>query len=1185
MADERAKITWVHLSDMHLSRQDVRNTRMRRFGGELWAHGLRAFFGDLEQQLDALELLPDLLLVTGDLTFSGREQQYRDLDEDLLDPLRERLAKRGGEPLLVAVPGNHDVQRPMTARERLPYRWLRQYDEQGDPELEELRSDLWRARDPAGIQPLFSDYARWSRRTMLPALGDNAPRDTGLRVVSHRVSHMPGDLSVEVEKHGQSLLLVGLNSAWVQYDGGEFEGKLHLPAAQLHAALADEDHAALQRFAQVDDALLLTHHPRSWLSPAAQEAFDRTVYPANQQQFAATLCGHLHEARSQTVALDGGKPRYFFQSSSLFGYEHYGQDTPRLDLGYSIGALFEDGEIRIWPRAVPREAKELRFDVDVSFAGRAADGSFQLRPPQRTRPSVPRPVAVAAAVPGPDDIDRYKRWAKHKHAHVKLLGIGAAELEFQLHDVYVELGIEVQRPRLFEDDGVRDRKGTALHEGPTDDISIQQAFAAAGDRRALFLLGQPGAGKTTSLRKLLQLAIDGGSEVIGLPQGKVPVLAALRHLRPEDLRADQPLRMLLHRELTERGRQKTALADHLWDRGNLVLLLDGLDEIADDGLRQDVLQMITESLPDLRAGGSRCAVSSRPQGLTQAMTVGSEYLQMVVRPLDKARRATMIRQWFGATCRQLTLGVKNTAEAEHEAEREAEDKANELIANIEDSATLPYQLRELVATPLLLNLLCIVVMRGHRIPERRSEFYRACLEVLLDYRNREKESRPPLTTVQALTVLQAVAYQLHTQQRRDDMTFADFTAWSMPILDRFNARASKPVSPRQLLRWLRQRVGLVLEYAQDRYGFAHLGIQEYLAARSIGEQRGDALVQLAGQIGDKWWREVTLLLLGEAPHDEVFVPFVKALLQVPQWHRHHDWLSLCMAEAINGSSAPFLDTLRDEEADPRARSLILQLFKDRRDEAVADAAQTMLGETGLDEALADLVQQTLVLAGRRVTEQAPKVDKEVAALEEAQSEEVQGEPAEREASRSKSAVAGMPPRAAAPAPAGPPPPAALVIEQGPESGFDFHVFMSHSGHDKPAVRRLVNQLRSAGLRPWMDEDELVPGEQWMPALERGLQASAVVLVAVGPTGLGQWQQQEMYVALGMAVRMGKRVVPVFLPELPPGEVSLPLLLQGHMWIDLRQDAERGLRRLIDSLRPEALREHAEVWLETARGVD
>jgi len=38
---------------------------------------------------------------------------------------------------------------------------------------------------------------------------------------------------------------------------------------------------------------------------------------------------------------------------------------------------------------------------------------------------------------------------------------------------------------------------------------------------------------------------------------------------------------------------------------------------------------------------------------------------------------------------------------------------------------------------------------------------------------------------------------------------------------------------------------------------------------------------------------------------------------------------------------------------------------------------------------------------------------------------------------------------------------------------DFHVFLSHNSKDKSVVREIATALRAQGLRPWLDEDELV----------------------------------------------------------------------------------------------------------------
>jgi hypothetical protein len=48
----------------------------------------------------------------------------------------------------------------------------------------------------------------------------------------------------------------------------------------------------------------------------------------------------------------------------------------------------------------------------------------------------------------------------------------------------------------------------------------------------------------------------------------------------------------------------------------------------------------------------------------------------------------------------------------------------------------------------------------------------------------------------------------------------------------------------------------------------------------------------------------------------------------------------------------------------------------------------------------------------------------------------------------------------------------------------YHVFLSHSSADKPAVEQLARRIREeAKLEPFLDQWHLVPGAPWQPALE------------------------------------------------------------------------------------------------------
>jgi hypothetical protein len=47
----------------------------------------------------------------------------------------------------------------------------------------------------------------------------------------------------------------------------------------------------------------------------------------------------------------------------------------------------------------------------------------------------------------------------------------------------------------------------------------------------------------------------------------------------------------------------------------------------------------------------------------------------------------------------------------------------------------------------------------------------------------------------------------------------------------------------------------------------------------------------------------------------------------------------------------------------------------------------------------------------------------------------------------------------------------------------YDVFLSHNSTDKPAVEILARRLVEAGLTPWLDKWNLVPGEPWQEAIE------------------------------------------------------------------------------------------------------
>jgi energy-coupling factor transporter ATP-binding protein EcfA2 len=137
---------------------------------------------------------------------------------------------------------------------------------------------------------------------------------------------------------------------------------------------------------------------------------------------------------------------------------------------------------------------------------------------------------------------------------------------------------------------------------------------------------------------------------------------------------------------------------------------------------------------------------------------------------------------------------------------------------------------------------------------------------------------------------------------------------------------------------------------------------------------------------------------------------------------------------------------------------------------------------------------------------------------------------------------------------------------------EYDVFLSHNSADKPAVEELARRLVKAGIRPWLDTWNLIPGEPWQEAIEEALERCATCAVFVGPSGTGPWQNEEMRAAIDRRVRESEgrfRVIPVVLPGAERGERSrLPTFLVATTWVEFRRslDDEDAFHRLLSGIR-------------------
>ena len=115
----------------------------------------------------------------------------------------------------------------------------------------------------------------------------------------------------------------------------------------------------------------------------------------------------------------------------------------------------------------------------------------------------------------------------------------------------------------------------------------------------------------------------------------------------------------------------------------------------------------------------------------------------------------------------------------------------------------------------------------------------------------------------------------------------------------------------------------------------------------------------------------------------------------------------------------------------------------------------------------------------------------------------------------------------------------------------FDVFLAHNSADKPQVKAIAKELRARGLNPWLDEEQLAPGELCHEAIQRVIPQIKSAAICIGPTGLGNWERLELPVLISQFVNKGSPVIPLLLPGVDSIPENLPFLSQFN-WVIFRR---------------------------------
>jgi formylglycine-generating enzyme required for sulfatase activity len=129
------------------------------------------------------------------------------------------------------------------------------------------------------------------------------------------------------------------------------------------------------------------------------------------------------------------------------------------------------------------------------------------------------------------------------------------------------------------------------------------------------------------------------------------------------------------------------------------------------------------------------------------------------------------------------------------------------------------------------------------------------------------------------------------------------------------------------------------------------------------------------------------------------------------------------------------------------------------------------------------------------------------------------------------------------------------------------VFLCHASGDKPAVRDLYRRLKADGFAPWLDEEDLLPGQDWQTEIPKAVRASDVILVCLSQHAITKagYVQKEIKSALDVSDEQPDGVI--FLIPLKLEECEVPERLSRWQWVN--QFESNGYERLVRSLRTRA----------------
>lgn len=368
-----------------------------------------------------------------------------------------------------------------------------------------------------------------------------------------------------------------------------------------------------------------------------------------------------------------------------------------------------------------------------------------------------------------------------------------------------------------------------------------------GRLKRLYILGKPGAGKTTFLRYIALKASLGEIQ-------RIPIFVSLKEWADSH---KELMPFLVQQFEICRFPDSELLIKHILNTGQAIVLFDGLDEAQQEDGKRDVIISAIRNFSrefDQTQILITCRIAATDYTFDQF-----SYIELA--DFTDNQIELYVRNWFANNAEKIKQFKIEFNRAENKS------------------------LRELASTPLLLSLLCLNFDETGTFPSRRVEIYEEGINALLHKWDASRSvRRDEIYKGLSLGRKRQMFARIAAQTFEKNEYFLPKRKLVEMIVEYLRQLPGAPpkedIDGDAVLKTIEAQHSIFVERAHEIYSFSHLTFQEYFAAKYVVENASRGTLRrllTAENIIDQRWREVILnvaSLLDEA--DSFFNVFQEA---------------------------------------------------------------------------------------------------------------------------------------------------------------------------------------------------------------------------------------------------------------------------------------------------------------------